>query len=118
MKKPQPSPRTFHASHLLWSVIGVQGVSNENASAKQSEKCHRNHRTHPYATLHACLDHRGLQKVRRFLDDYVASQKWFHAGDQAHNLKRQAHSCASVAARAQCEAEKVRHGSHVTLFSL
>jgi hypothetical protein len=31
--------------------MGVHGVSKENASAKQAEKCCRNHRTHPYAKL-------------------------------------------------------------------
>jgi hypothetical protein len=41
---------------LLLSVIGVHRVSKENASAKQREKCHGNHRTHPYAALRRCHD--------------------------------------------------------------
>jgi len=41
---------------LALSVIGIHGMSKENASAEQPEKCRRNHRIHPYATLCRCSD--------------------------------------------------------------
>ena len=45
---------------LRLSVIGVHGVSKENASAKQPEKCHRNHRIRP------CTAASIAQRARRF----------------------------------------------------
>jgi hypothetical protein len=72
-----------HNSSLrtLLSVIGVHGVSKENASAKQAEKCYHNHRSHPYATLRHRSDLSASCLTK------LVFQKWFHAGEPANNLR-------------------------------
>jgi hypothetical protein len=91
----------FYRSHALFSVVGVHSVSKENASAKQSEKSRRNHRTHPYATLRAA-DHTRSALVHHL----ISRRKKGFIRATMRGIEGCASSCASVAVMAQCQVER------------
>ena len=53
----------------------------------------------PILTLHYATTSIA-QQARRLRHDYIAFQKWLHAGKQTRKLRRRAYSCASVVSMA------------------